>query len=68
MSLTNLSTGELQDLLMQETKKLTTAIREAYPRKDRDDLRRRIQEIQRLLELRKEKDDKENDTTLRENI
>lgn len=68
MSLTNLSTGELQDLLMEETKKLTTAIREAYPREDRDDLRKRIQEIQRLLELRKEKDDKENDATLRENI
>ncbi len=50
MDFANLSTTELQDLLMDKTKQLTSAIREGSPVHLREDLRKQIQEIQQLLE------------------
>ena len=53
MSLTHLSPSELQDLLMNETKRLTSAIRDQVPVSEREELRKRIQEIQKLLEAKR---------------
>ena len=54
MSLTSLSTSELETLLMEETKKLTSAIREGFHNHDREELRKRIQEILHIMEQRKD--------------
>ena len=53
MTLVKLSTQELRQVLMEETKKLTSAIPEGTPLNERDELKKRIEEIQRLLEERK---------------
>ena len=66
MSHNNLSTSELQDLLMEETKKLTQAIRDRLPVEEREQLRKKIQEIHMLLEERKEKDGTQTEGTLHE--
>ena len=52
MNYANLSTGELQELLMEKTKQLTSAIREGTPLQQREELRKQIQVIQQLLEMR----------------
>ena len=54
MTLSQLSISELQELLMDETKKLTAAIRDNEPPGQRKELRQRIQEIQKILESRQE--------------
>ena len=46
-----MSVSELQNLLMEETKKLTTAIRDGVAQDERTALRKRIQDIQRLLSI-----------------
>lgn len=58
MSLTDLSIAELQDIMMEETKKLTLIMRgEEDPGEDRDKIRYKIEKIQRILEERKEKNE-----------
>ena len=52
MNYANLSTGELQELLMEKTKQLTSAIREGTPLQQREEVRKQIQVIQQLLEMR----------------
>ena len=52
MDYANLSTSELQELLMEKTKQLTSAIREGSPLHLREDLRKQIQAIQQQLETR----------------
>ena len=52
MDYANLSTGELQELLMEKTKQLTSAIREGTPLSQREEVRKQIQAIQQLLEMR----------------
>jgi hypothetical protein len=66
MSPNNLSISELQDLLMEETKKLTQAIRDRLPTTDREQLRQRIQEIHILLEERRAQDGAQAEGTLHE--
>ena len=53
MRFDHLTTSELEHILMEETKKLTLALRDRMPSESRDELRKQIQEIQRLLEERK---------------
>jgi hypothetical protein len=53
MSLDNLSSAELQNLLMEETKKFTAAMRDKLSQAEKDKLRTRIDEILKLLEERK---------------
>ena len=53
MRFDHLTTSELEHILMEETKKLTLALRDRMPSDSRDELRKQIQEIQRLLEERK---------------
>ena len=55
-SFNNLSITELQDLLMEETKKLTSAIREGCSLEEKERMRNTIEEIQALLG-KKEKND-----------
>jgi hypothetical protein len=57
MSLTDLSVTELQDILMEETKKLTLIMRGEDTGEDRDKVRYRIEKIQRILEEKKEKNE-----------
>jgi hypothetical protein len=52
MNLEGLSTSELRLLLMEETKRLTTAIRAGYSHEERDEMRMRIEKIQEILERR----------------
>lgn len=56
MSLSNLSISELQDLLMEETKKFTVAMRDKLSQDEKDRIRKRIEDIQKLLEEKKHKD------------
>jgi len=56
MSLSNLSISELQDLLMEETKKFTVAMRDKLSQDEKDSIRKRIEDIQKLLEEKKHKD------------
>ena len=44
MTLVKLSTQELRQVLMEETKKLTSAIREGTPLNERDELKKRIED------------------------
>jgi hypothetical protein len=57
MLLTNLSVTELQELLMEETKKLTLIMRGEETGGDRDKIRYKIEKIQRILENRTERND-----------
>jgi hypothetical protein len=54
MNLYQLSVAELEELLVEETKKLTVAIRDNDAQSQRKELRQRIQDIHRLLELKQE--------------
>ena len=56
MNLYQLSVAELEELLMEETKKLTVAIRDNDEQSQRRELRQRIQDIQKLLELKQEQE------------
>ena len=49
MSLANLTVAELQNLLMEETKKLTTALREGFMATEKDEIRNNIEEIIKAL-------------------
>jgi hypothetical protein len=60
MSLTNLSIAELQDLLMEETKKFTLLMRGEDTGEDRDKIRYKIEKIQRILEEKMERNDTPN--------
>jgi len=42
MSLVNLTVAELQNLLMEETKKLTTALREGFTATGKDEIKNKI--------------------------
>jgi hypothetical protein len=48
-SFNNLSIAELEELLMEETKKLTSAIREGCSLEEKERMRETIEEIQKLL-------------------
>jgi hypothetical protein len=50
MSLTNLTVTELQNLLMEETKRLTTALREGSPVSEKEEIKNKIEQIIKLLE------------------
>ncbi len=52
MAFADLSTPELQQLLMDETKKLTLGLRNRIPRDQKEELRKKIEVIQRILEER----------------
>jgi hypothetical protein len=51
-SLQQLNTTELEQLLMDETKKFTSALHDGTPQEQKDILRKRIDEIVLLLEKR----------------
>jgi hypothetical protein len=63
MSLNNLSNAELQNLLMEETKKFTAAMRDKISQPEKDKLRKRIDEILKLLEERKKTNGFQNHVT-----
>jgi hypothetical protein len=63
MSLANLPVSELQNLLMEETKKLTTALREGYVNSKKEEIRNKIEEIIKVLEEEKKKNDPMNRLT-----
>jgi hypothetical protein len=50
MSLANLTIAELQNLLMEETKRLTTAMREGYSSKQKEEIKNKIDQIIQALE------------------
>jgi hypothetical protein len=56
MSLRNLDTAELQNILMEETKKFTTAMRNKISQAEKDHIRNKIDEIVKILAERKETD------------
>ena len=55
MSLDNLTIAELQSILMRETKKYTSCLREGCPQEEKDELRKKIDMILKLLQEKKEK-------------
>lgn len=55
MSLANLTVAELQNLLMEETKRLTTALREGYAVEEKEKIKNKIELIIKIL---KEKNSK----------
>ena len=63
MSLINLTEVELQNLLMEETKKLTTALREGIPADEKEKIKAKIEEIIRTLEEKKSKNGPRNSLT-----
>jgi hypothetical protein len=50
--LQRMSEEELQDLLMKETKMFTSGMRDGWSGEEREKIRYRIEEIQRLIESR----------------
>jgi len=50
MSLANLTVTELQNLLMEETKRLTTALREGYASEKKEEIKNKIEQIIKILE------------------
>jgi len=63
MSLANLTIAELQNLLMEETKKLTTALREDYASQKKEEIKGKIEQIIKLLEEKTEKNGSKNHLT-----
>lgn len=57
MSLANLTVSELQTLLMEETKKLTTALRQGFATEEKEKISKRIEEIIKILDEKKTSDD-----------
>ena len=55
MSLSSLSIAELQNLLMEETKKFTSTLRQGYSREEKEKMHLKIEEIVKILEEKKEK-------------
>jgi hypothetical protein len=55
MNLATLTESELQNLLMEETKKFTTALREGKTADQKEENRKKIEEIIRLLEVKRTK-------------
>ena len=53
MSLDNLTITELQNLLMEETKRFTSALREGCSIEEKEKMLKKIEEIQKLLEEKK---------------
>ena len=53
LSLQQLNTTELEELLMDETKKFTSSLHDGTPQAQKDILRKRIDDIVLLLEQRK---------------
>ena len=53
MSLANLTVSDLQNLLMEETKRLTTALREGYTTEEKEEIRKKIEQIIKALEEKK---------------
>jgi hypothetical protein len=60
MSLANLTVGELQNLLMEETKKLTTALRKGFTATEKDEIRNKIEQIIKSLEEKNSKNGSKN--------
>jgi len=52
MHLSQLTEQELQNLLMEETKKLTASLRQGLSIQQREESRKKIEEIIRLLEAK----------------
>ena len=50
MSLSNLTIAELQNLLMEETQKFTRALREGCSIEEKEKMRQKIEEVQKLIE------------------
>ena len=61
-SLQQLSLAELEELLMEETKKFTSALHDGTSQEQKDVMRKRIDDIQQLLEKRKQGNANENTT------
>ena len=55
MSLANLTVAELQNLLMEETKRLTTALREGHTVEKKEEIKNKIEQVIKIL---KEKNSK----------
>jgi hypothetical protein len=53
-SLQQLNIAELEELLMEETKKFTSAFHDGTSQDQKDIIRKRIDDIQQLLEKRKQ--------------
>lgn len=53
-SLQQLNIAELEELLMNETKKFTSALHDGTSQEEKDILRKRIDDILQLLEKRKQ--------------
>jgi len=53
-SLQQLTIAELEELLMEETKKFTSAFHDGTSQDQKDIIRKRIDDIQQLLEKRKQ--------------
>ena len=53
MNLAKLTESELQNLLMEETKKFTTALREGNTAEQKEESRKKIEEIIKLLESKR---------------
>jgi len=60
MSLANLTVAELQNLLMEETKKLTTALREGYSATEKEEVKNKIEEIIKVLQEKNPKNGSQN--------
>ena len=55
MNLAKLTESELQNLLMEETKKFTNALREGNTAEQKEESRKKIEEIIKLLESKRSK-------------
>jgi hypothetical protein len=60
MNLAKLTESELQNLLMEETKKFTTALREGNSTEQKEQHREKIEEIIKLLEAKRSSKSAEN--------
>ena len=63
MSLEHLSIAELQNLLMEETKRLTTALREGFTRDQKEEIKNKIEKIIAALEEKNSKNGSTNPVT-----
>jgi hypothetical protein len=61
-SLQQLTTAELEELLMDETKKFTSAFHDGTSQEQKDIMRKRIDDIIRLIEKIKQENADENTT------
>jgi hypothetical protein len=55
MSLAHLTVAELQNLLMEETKRLTTALREGHAAEEKEKIKNKIEQIIKILQEKNSK-------------